>query len=136
VQTYLNYQITVGVVANVLQILTGALSMTLIPDTVVTSTAGNYPLVTTVDVRNDETISPFMGNTGVIPLVAIVAVVAVAVVVILALKHRKVKSAPPTVASPSQVSVQNQSRYGYCSSCGQRMSDAASYCTRCGGRKR
>jgi uncharacterized paraquat-inducible protein A len=131
----LNYQITVGVVATVLQALTGALSATLIPDTVITSTAGNYPLVTTVDVRNDETTSLFMGSAGFIGLVLIVLGVVV-VVVILASKHGRTKNAPPTMASPPQMPVQNQIHHRYCSNCGQRMSDAASYCPRCGGRKR
>jgi hypothetical protein len=135
VQTHLNYQITVGVVATVLQALTGALSATLIPDTVITSTAGNYPLVTTVDVRNDETTSLFMGSAGFIGLVLIVLGVVV-VVVILASKHGRTKNAPPTMASPPQMPVQNQIHHRYCSNCGQRMSDAASYCPRCGGRKR
>jgi hypothetical protein len=129
IRTGLTYQLSVGVVADALDLLTDRLSVTLIPDIDLTTTSGSDPLVTMVDIQGGP--APANPQSILYPVMWVM-IVAVAVVAVLAYVFPLVKKriAPISAGSPSPVPVQEGIKY--CGSCGQQVSRGATYCPICG----
>ena len=129
IRTDLTYQLSVGVVANALDVLTNRLSVTLIPNTVLTSSVGDTPLVTTVDVQAGAAPGSPTGNLYPVMWMAIV-VVAVAAVLSYIIPLARKRSSPSSAQSPSGRPVQGS--FKYCGTCGQHFGRSANFCPRCG----